>query len=270
MYKESRVNIPSNSGYRIPAIFATNDSVVANRALILLHGISTHKDEYLDFYRTLAKKFSDRNIATLRIDFRGHGESAISPDGFTISSQLVDLLHAMSWLEREKGFSTVSLLGTSFGAPPCIFASCICPERIDEVFMVAPVLSYRRTFILPETAWGQEVFENVLERTILGGERVYISDEFYIHDRIVSEMCMIDLESSIERSEKAFKMIHGDKDGMVSYEITKDFAARHNNMILYTFENMEHGFTDLGDEEGNSDATEHNINRMVQIISGAK
>jgi len=268
MYKETKLTISSAHGVKIPAIFAHDEIRPPQKGLLMLHGISTQKDEYLDFYRILAEGLARKGISTLRIDFRGHGESKVTPAGFTIASQLLDLVQSIRWLEQHTGFQKVSVLGTSFGAPPCLFAASIFPKKIDEVFLVAPVLDYVQTFISPISTWGKESFGRVVERTIVQGETIPLSDKFYMTADVVAEMLMIDIERLFRNNTKRIKIMHGNKDGMVDISITQDFAKRHGNIAFYMFDNMEHGFTDFGDEQGSNERTKSNIERMISIICG--
>ena len=125
MYNEEQLVINSADGITIPAIYASNKERKAKKVIILLHGISSYKDEYLDFYKTLSEIFIQHDFATLRFDFRGHGESKEPPAEFTIASQIIDLSTVIKYIEKEKQYPSVDLLGCSFGAPPCIFASSL-------------------------------------------------------------------------------------------------------------------------------------------------
>ena len=170
MYKEIKFTIKSIDGTSIPAIYAQDTARNPSKHIILLHGISTDKNEYLNFYRILSEKLSNTNIATLRIDFRGHGDSPSSPSDFSISSQLLDLAEAIKWLEHNKKVKKISLVASSFGAPPCLFALDIFNSKIDEITLIAPVLDYFKTFINPTTKWGRSLFKNIIPKSIIRKE----------------------------------------------------------------------------------------------------
>lgn len=269
MYNEQRFDLSSTDNTVIPCIYASSNEHVSKKVIILLHGISSHKDEYLDFYKVLSENFVQQGYATLRFDFRGHGESTKSPSDFTIASQIIDLSAAIKFIEKEKQISTIDLVGCSFGAPPCIFASSLFKKKINNIYLIAPILDYNKTFINPNTDWGKETFYDLIERAISQNEKIYITDEFYIGGNIVSEISIIDIEQIIKNVDKKIKIMHGNRDGMVDYNISEEISQRNSNIELHTFDNMEHGFTDYGDEDGTSAATKNNIDRMVSIITGA-
>ncbi len=265
-YSEKQFFIDS-SGILIPSVYAYPIDGFPKRAIVLLHGISSNKNEYLNFYKTLAIELAKNKVATLRIDFRGHGESNLPPAGFTIASQLIDLHSAIDWILKETNLKKVDLIGSSFGCPPCISASSLFGEIIDNVYLIAPVLDYYKTFIAPSTTWGKKLFHDVIERTIAMGEKVYMDDTFYLHQDIVSEMCMVNIEANIAKSNKTIHVMHGNMDGMVPISISQEIASRNSNIVFYEFDNMEHGFTNLGDEKGDSEMTINNINKMLKIIN---
>ena len=266
MYKENPLTIKSGNNICIPAIYAFDDEKKSEKAIILLHGISTDKNEYLDFYKTLSFDLVKNNYSTVRIDFRGHGDSTLPPSEFTISSQVDDLITTIDWLIKEKGFKKVNLLGTSFGAAPCIFVSNILPQFIDEIFLVAPVLDYKKTFITPISEWGKDLFTNIIDDVLIKKQNLYITDTFYIQSRLVAEMAIIDVLDFAKKTDKIFHTIHGDADSMVDYSITLAASQTANNIRLYSFKDMEHGFTDMNDEDGVTDITKNNVTRILNII----
>jgi predicted alpha/beta-fold hydrolase len=266
MYKESILTIKSGNNICIPAIYAYDDEIKSEKTLILLHGIATNKNEYHDFYKTLSLDLIKNNYSTVRIDFRGHGDSVLPPSEFTISSQVEDLITTIYWLIKEKGFKKVNLLGTSFGAAPCIFVSNILPHFIDEVFLISPVLDYNKTFITPMSEWGKDLFKNIIDDVLIKKQKLYISDTFYIHSRLVAEMEIINILSFVNKTNRIFHTIHGDADSMVDYSITLEASQEVKNIKLYSFKDMEHGFTYKNDDDGVTDKTKNNITRMLNII----
>jgi len=265
MYNEKKINIKTGSSYKVPGIFAYEDTAKVTDVVLLIHGISTDKNEYLNFYETLARLYAQNKVATLRIDFRGHGDSKLSADHFTIASQLIDVISAINWL-RTEGFSQINLLGTSFGAPPCIFMKSIYKDIIGKVYLIAPVLNYSRVFIAPESPWGLELFDNMFSRTIVQNQRIHITERFYVTRELVAEMLMIDVEAEVRKSNNHFVVIHGNKDSIVSFQISRDIASRNSNVQLFEFNNMDHGFTDCEDDEGLSVETANNIKEIFKII----
>jgi len=80
--------------------------------VILCHGFGSSKNSStnIELQRLLNKK----NISTFRFDFYGHGESEGKFEDITILKSTDDTLNAIKLL-KEKGYSKIFLVGSSFG-----------------------------------------------------------------------------------------------------------------------------------------------------------
>ena len=82
-------------GYQI----AISHTIVDKKILILwLHGITVNKDEYLEFFKEGAEYVSQKGIDSLRIDFRGHGDSSGTSLDFSIVGQMIDIDSAIKYI----------------------------------------------------------------------------------------------------------------------------------------------------------------------------
>lgn len=79
----------------------------ADRAVILCHGSSWDASGWRD----IAPKFVERGVPALAINFRGYGGST----GKTGAWSTVTDLHAAKALLRERGATTIALVGASMG-----------------------------------------------------------------------------------------------------------------------------------------------------------
>ncbi len=93
-----------------------------HEAVLLLHGwsgsIVPHLIEYGPYLR--------RTAAVLGLDFRGHGESEVSPTTFGLR-EVEDVAGALSWL-GERGIERVALVGMSMGGITAIAAVAVLGE----------------------------------------------------------------------------------------------------------------------------------------------
>ncbi|KZC99926.1 MULTISPECIES: alpha/beta fold hydrolase [unclassified Thalassospira] len=262
-------------GCKIPVILSRANNENNNRhepLLIMCHGISTDKNEYLNFLVTMEKSLNEVGVSTLRFDFRGHGESNLSPSHFSISSQIFDLFNVIHWVKDKIPNSRISLFGISFGAPPCIMIDrWLGNEVLGKRFLLAPVLDYNRTFLNPETAWGRENFSPERQMDAMRGNPVYLNDDFYMTGRLFSEMASINILSNFLLCKGTVSIFHGDEDDMVPIDISRDISRAVQRAELTSFGGMEHGFTAKGDETGKSKETLRNVGKMVSLIeSGIK
>ena len=68
-------------------------------AVLMLHGFGSQKDEVGNMYQRLAAALGEQGIASLRIDFRGWGESAGKMEESTVQSQIDDAATAYEYLK---------------------------------------------------------------------------------------------------------------------------------------------------------------------------
>jgi pimeloyl-ACP methyl ester carboxylesterase len=262
--------LPERNGYRIPAVFSDGDNSGSNGAsdvVILCHGISTDKNEYLDFLVTLEQKLKKRGISTLRFDFRGHGESGLPPSAFSIASQIIDLVAAVQWIKARSPNSRISFFGVSFGAPPCLMIErWAFDTKFGPRFLLAPVLSYDRTFLNPESNWAIQNFSSEAQKNALAGSPIYLNDHFYMNGELFAEMAAMDIGKSISECNSPIYVMHGTEDDMVPFDISKQISEKEGNVELIEFPGMEHGFTAKGDETGLSEATLLNIEKIIDTV----
>lgn len=96
-------------------------------AVLMLHGFTGNRDEGPVFqpdgtftdtmYSRTAQVLAEKGIASLRIDFRGSGES-LDQFGFeetTFSSQVSDANAAVEWLDDHRKVGDIGILGLSQG-----------------------------------------------------------------------------------------------------------------------------------------------------------
>lgn len=240
-----------------------------HRSIILwLHGITVNKDEYLNFFRDGADYLSERGLDSLRIDFRGHGESSGTSLDFSIIGQMFDVDAALNYIVQHYSQENIPLyvIGCSFGAPPAIYAALNNPQLIKGIVLISPVLSYKRTFLNPETEWAQSIFNSRTLSELQNTSKLYLDNDFPISNRLVEEMKLIRPENDITEIKQNIVIIHGDADSMVPYNVSKDIATLSNNIKFFSIPGMDHGFMDENDEEGTGKKSLENKNQIYEII----
>lgn len=86
-------------------------------AVLICHGFAGNKSGRHRLYVVLAEKLAELGIATLRIDFRGSGDSEGDFDQMTIASEISDALCALNFLKTHSVIdpNRLGILGNSFG-----------------------------------------------------------------------------------------------------------------------------------------------------------
>lgn len=281
MNKTKNTEIRGTDGTVIPAVFTGERT---QKTVLVAHGICGDKNEWYDTSARIAEKLGERGIACLRIDFRGHGDSAEPLSSFTPSSQLADMESAYAWL-RAGGAREVIPLGISFGGPAAIRLAALHPGEICRCVLVAPVTDYRRSLIDPETAWGRETFRETADAD---GRPVYrlaedyvLGNELYRGIRETDVPAVIRSVSERNRRKAAgepgtalrqqFLIFHGVKDPKVAFAGSEELAARYPETVkLIPLPETVHGLTAAGDETFTAKRTLANLELLIGEICGER
>ena len=250
-------------GYNISAVVSRTN---ARNVVVWLHGICVDKDEYLGFFRDGADWLRKRGTASVRFDFRGHGESGGKSTDFSIVGQNLDTQVVLEFVQREFVGARVHLVGASFGAPPAIFAAKRFTKRIESVTLIAPVLSYERTFLRAETEWAKELFATDRLEKLERSGRLYFDSTFCVSARLVEEMRVIHPEMALSGLKHRVMVIHGNRDSMVPYDASKGVCRGLKHVRFVTLEGADHGFMQEGDEEGTTRQSIANRDAIFRLL----
>lgn len=251
---EKQVQFTTPDGVRLRAIFVEADQ--PRSAVVLCHGINSHKQEYLDMFPEMAKRLKANQISSLRFDFRGHGDSGGKDIDFGVIPQIIDLATAIDWLRQQKshGDCPLSFVGVSFGAPPGLFWSRT-REAFARICLFAPVLSYTSTFIRPETPWGQKNFSP--EAYAKASKRGYLllDDSFKLSIRLIEEMRQLDPIEALLEQQAPVLLLHGTADGLVPCRVSAELKSSSPLLDVRIIDMMDHGLFFAGDDNGITEAS---------------
>jgi len=236
--QEESVQLVSSDQTRLSGILRAPVGKIGGTA-VLAHGISVEKNEG-GFYTRLAERLSDSGIASLRFDFRGHGESAGRSQDMTIAGEMEDLAAAVGELQRRFN-QTPAVIATSFGAGVAVLNASQNPDAVSTLVLLCPVLDYRRTFLFPETEWGQEWFtRDALAKVEDSG--VLSLDGFLLGKSLIDEFGKLNPAAKVSSLAIPVLMIHGSEDSMVPFSVARDVSKVAKNVTFVAVEGADHGF----------------------------
>ena len=261
---EEYITVPNPSVPGIPGVLVVPSN--PQSAVLLLHGLFGSKDEYNDAYRKLAADLSEAVIASLRIDFRGHGDSGAALAEYTSQSQALDAVYAFDWLRGRLPDLPTSVLATSFGAAAGITLATVRDEVVTTLVLVAPVLDYARTFLYPTTEWGNDLFgiKRVAESVQSG---LPLEDGYTLSPEATVDLLDVNPGSALPRlGHKDVHILHGERDSLVPHEISIDVARELDWIDLHIMPNTDHGLAEVGDASRSSAQTRKNIARVIRYL----
>lgn len=220
--------------------------------VIWMHGITVDKDEYLEFFLEGAHYLAQEGFTSIRFDFRGHGESSGNSLDFSVVGQNLDVKAVINYINEQIAHTRARLhvVAASFGAPPAIFAGARYPDAINSISLISPVLSYKRTFLEPETEWAAEIFSKEQFKALDEQGKLLFDQDFWIHLNLVEEMRIVRPDVGLRELRQPVLVFHGDKDSMVPYDVTAQVCRGVSNIRLVTMHGVDHGFMLEGDDEG--------------------
>lgn len=114
-----------NQGQKIFGVIHRPENAVKTPAVLLCHGLGGNKIGKGRLYVLLAEKLADLGITSLRIDFRGSGDSEGDFSKMTIESEVSDALVALNFLKQDPkvDHDRMAIFGRSFGGVVAVLAS---------------------------------------------------------------------------------------------------------------------------------------------------
>jgi len=185
--------------------------------VLLFHGFTGTRDELPvlgtddTMYTRTARALAEAGIASLRIDFRGSGESTGTFNETTFSGQISDARAALDYLDRlRKVDDRLAVIGLSQGG--LVAASIADDPRLDSVVLWSPVANPVDTY---KTILGAE--------TVLGGltaESTHIvlpwGAEIDLDRPFFEDVFAVDPVAEITAYEGPLQVIVGSRDTLVT------------------------------------------------------
>lgn len=206
--------------------------------IVLCHGFSSNKDR--PTYTSMEERLNRNSIATFRFDFYGHGESGGEFEDITISEAVNDTKRAIE-LMREKGYSNIGLLGSSFGG----MVSLMVASQDSGLFALAlksPVSDYAEQKL---KELGEDGIREWKERGYIDFDK---SDgRFRLNYGFFEDIQNNNGYEAAEKIKVPTMIVHGDADETIPVKQSKKTAGIIENCRLELIEGAGHHYSESGD-----------------------
>ncbi|PIR03807.1 MAG: hypothetical protein COV59_04000 [Candidatus Magasanikbacteria bacterium CG11_big_fil_rev_8_21_14_0_20_39_34] len=244
---KNTVFFPDTQGNSLCAILSEPKENELSPIVILCHGFTTSKDSTKN--QTFEKLFNACNIATIRIDFFGHGESDGNFEEITLSKAKDDILSTIQDLTKI-GYTKIGLVGSSFGGMSSILA-CAQTDALCCLALTSPVSNYHDKHLQDYTKqelldWknkGYIIYENGK------GEKMRLNYTFFL-DAIINDGYV-----SAKDIKVPTLIVHGEKDTVVPIEQSRKLVT-----LLQAGKLIEVS------GEGHKYKTPENFEKMIDLI----
>ncbi len=183
----------------------------------------------------IARAMADAGIAVLRFDFTGLGQSEGAFEDTTFSSNVSDLLSAVSWLEEHYRGPEI-LFGHSLGGTAVLQAAPQVASAVAVATIGSPADPQHVAHLFRDSE--EELKESGVAEVLLGGR------PFRMKQAFVEDLAEHDLPASIGRLRKALLVMHAPLDDIVEIENASAlFAAAKHPKSFVSLDKADHLLT---------------------------
>jgi pimeloyl-ACP methyl ester carboxylesterase len=214
-------------------------------AVLLLHGFASSRNEVGDLYANLAKGLAEKGISSLRIDFRGWGESGYPMEKSTVANMLEDANEALSYLHGRKDVKSVAVHGFSLGCGTAIELAAARPKDVAAMGLWSCITTYDSQYEELEEISAASVKQALDEGKAefdLGWSRITLGKEFF------ESLKGHDLGAAYRQYPGKVLIIDGAEDSLVvSLKFYGDLAP--DRTTTYAVPNADHIYKVLTDDK---------------------
>lgn len=233
--------------------------------VVLMHGITVNRDEYLNFYVEFSDYLSKKGIASLRFDFRGHGKSKGTSQDVSVIGEILDIKASIKHV-RKYWSKKIGVIASSFSAGPAIMCSTQLASQIQYLALIAPVLDYEKTFLNPKTDWAKESFTTDALNNLDENGYLLLDENFKLSPKLIEEFRTIKPYEFLRDLKMPIVLIHGDRDSMVPYAVSAKYSKLNKHIRFARLRNADHGFPDHDDELGQNHNSQSNKLKIFQLV----
>ncbi|HEV7443467.1 MAG TPA: alpha/beta fold hydrolase [Steroidobacteraceae bacterium] len=214
----------------------------ARQAVVLVHGGGVTREEG-GFFARLAAGLAEADIASLRFDLRGHGESEGRQEDLTLAGILADIRAAVALVCSRVGTNRVALLGASFSGGICGYYATQHPTELTNLIMFNPLLDYRKRLIDDKPYWHNGQISEEAGRELLQQGYLVHSPTFKLGRPLLNEVFYLQPHTVLGDIQAPTLIVHGTKDTFIPVESSRwaaqQLAVEHR---LIEIDGAQHGF----------------------------
>lgn len=158
----------------------------------------------------------------------------------TIAGEMLDL-QAVADLAARRFPGPMAVVAASFGAVATGLSMPWLGERLARLVLWNPVLDLRRTFLEPELPWGLANFGPQPMADLATSGQLLLGGRFPLGRVLFEEMAHYRPLDSYAAAAPPALVIHGDRDGCVSFDIARRAAETVPGWEFHAIPGADHG-----------------------------
>jgi uncharacterized protein len=233
---QEKIFFKNSNNLKLCGVLSNPADDASRPIMILCHGFTRSKDTRT--YPILEKLINEKNIATLRFDFFGHGESEGKFEDTTISEGVDDILRAIEYL-KSLGYSKIGLFGSSFGGTASIIASSKTSD-LDILVLRSPISNYLERELSRSPAkqleeWKKKGYKDYFDT---------LGNKYKLNYTFFEDFSKNDCYQAAKKIEIPTLIIHGDADISVPIEQSRKLVEILPNGKLEIIPGATHYYSD--------------------------
>lgn len=201
---------------------------------IIFHGFTANRNTSL--LKEIANSLRDENIASVRFDFNGHGDSDGKFENMTVLNEIEDANAILNYVKTDPHVRNIYLVGHSQGGVVASMLAGLYPDLIKKVVLLAPAATLKNDALEGNTQGVTYNPDHIPDRLLfkdltLGG--------FYL--RIAQQLPIYEVSAQFT---KPVCLIHGTDDTVVSPNASKKYDQIYQDSTLHLIEGADHCFSD--------------------------
>jgi uncharacterized protein len=240
--------------------------------VLLVHGAGVTREEG-GFFTRIAAGLAEANVASLRIDLPGHGESEGRQQDLSLSSVLNVIRSSLDHLRSLVDVPAVSLLAASFSGGTAAYYAGKRPDDVSRLVLINPLIDYKQRFVAEKSTWTNDYISEKAGRQLLEQGYVGHTPTFKLGRPILNEVFWLQPRTVLAEITAPTLIVHGSEDTFISVESSraadKQFVCKHR---LIELEGAQHGIAVYDDPEYADPQTEEwqasVVRSIVEWITG--
>lgn len=224
-----RVKFPNSAGESLAGIL---DLPVGEPHAFALFAHCFTCSKNLKAATNISRSMTNANIAVLRFDFTGLGQSAGKFEDTSFSSNVDDLLSAVRWLEAEHRAPTI-LVGHSLGGTAVLQAAPDIDSAVAVATIGSPADPQHVAYMFSDSE--AQLRADGIAEVQLGGR------PFMVREGFLDDLARHDLPSAISGLRKALLVMHAPLDDVVEVaNASALFAAAKHPKSFVSLDRSDH------------------------------
>jgi len=208
---------------------------------VLVHGGGVSREEG-GFFTRLAHGLAEAGVASLRFDFRAHGESQGRMEDLTIAGILGDIRTAASHAASAVGTDAMVLVGASFGGGISALFAARHPEQVRGLVLFNPLLDYKNRFIDQKPYWHDDQIDEEAGRRLAEDGYLEHSPTFRLGRPLLNEVFYLRPDRELGAVTAPALIVHGTKDTFIPVDSSRAAIGRFGGEArLVTVDGAQHG-----------------------------